>query len=142
MIRLMKLDDIKQVLEIEQNLFGSGSVENLENVLKNPLYYYWVIEESEVIIGYFAVMVADDDAEIIEIAIRDTFQFKGYGKKLLQYGEEEIKKLGHTGMLLEVRESNTVARKLYEKSGYKPIFVRKKYYSGTEDAIIMKKSFN
>ena len=41
-------------------------------------------------------------------------------------------------MMLEVRESNISAIKLYEKVGFEEINRRKKYY-GNEDAIIMER---
>ena len=43
-----------------------------------------------------------------------------------------------TKILLEVRELNTPAQKLYEKFGFKKISIRKKYYNN-EDAYIYEK---
>ena len=40
---------------------------------------------------------------------------------------------------LEVRVGNISARELYKKSGYEEIAVRKGYYDGKEDGIVMKK---
>lgn len=46
-----------------------------------------------------------------------------------------------TIFFLEVRQSNEAAKRLYEKLGYSPIGVRKRFYEKpVEDAIVMSKS--
>ena len=46
-----------------------------------------------------------------------------------------------TVFFLEVRQSNEAAKRLYEKLGYSPIGVRKRFYEKpVEDAIVMSKS--
>ena len=47
---------------------------------------------------------------------------------------------GVTAVWLEVRESNTAARRLYEKASFAPVGIREKYYSApVENAVMMKK---
>ena len=41
--------------------------------------------------------------------------------------------------MLEVRNSNIPAQKLYEKHGFKQITIRKNYYDNSEDALIYEK---
>ena len=42
-------------------------------------------------------------------------------------------------LFLEVRENNTAARKLYEKTGFVEVGMRKNYYSNpTENAVLYK----
>jgi len=44
-------------------------------------------------------------------------------------------------VFLEVRESNTVARRLYEKAGFQETGRRKSYYTNpTEDAILYRRT--
>ncbi len=51
---------------------------------------------------------------------------------------QEIKEQGCSFLFLEVRASNHIARRLYEKFGFKTIGVRKGYYiNPIEDAIVM-----
>jgi ribosomal-protein-alanine N-acetyltransferase len=40
-------------------------------------------------------------------------------------------------MTLEVRNTNTSAQKLYQRFGFVPAGVRKKYYENRDDAIVM-----
>ena len=43
-------------------------------------------------------------------------------------------------MILEVRDTNIAARRLYERVGFKKISIRRGYYDG-EDAIIMERIY-
>ena len=61
-------------------------------------------------------------------------------KNLIRDNENvEIKNIHFSGnkFLLEVNENNVKALKLYKKTGFEKIFVRKNYYGNNEDAIIM-----
>ncbi len=60
------------------------------------------------------------------------------GQKLMQRLVDEALLRGAERMTLEVRVSNLVAQRLYEKFGFRPVGVRKQYYSDNkEDAMIM-----
>ena len=51
---------------------------------------------------------------------------------------ERAQKLGAEWLTLEVRVSNLAAQRLYEKYGFRPAGIRRRYYSdNNEDAIIM-----
>ena len=57
--------------------------------------------------------------------------------------EEFLSERGVADVYLEVRVSNTPARTLYEKLGFRAVGVRKKYYRlPVEDAVVMKKQLN
>ena len=77
------------------------------------------------------------------MAVHPSQQGKGIGYKLL---DESISLLKNdpVQIFLEVRESNTAAIGLYEKSGFHQIDLRKNYYPNTggtkEHAVIMVKS--
>lgn len=141
MIRRMEDGDLVQVETLERETFNSGSKESLMSTNSSGNYIYLVKEENHRVVGYISLLVVGDDAEVIQIMVLKEFRGRGYGRELLVAGEEECKKLLKTGIILEVRRSNTVARKLYKSEGYNEISVRKNYYDGTEDAIIMKKEF-
>ena len=52
--------------------------------------------------------------------------------------KKQVKDLGCTKVLLDVRESNEAARRFYEKSGFSEDGVRPKFYSDPEeDAVLM-----
>ena len=44
---------------------------------------------------------------------------------------------GVENIWLEVRPSNVAGKRLYQKLGFKEVYQRPKYYSNSEDAIVM-----
>lgn len=71
------------------------------------------------IIGYRAFELKDRVAEPGFLAIRKEYQTKGFGRKLLEHSIKYAKKKNCKLMRIGVRESNVVARKLYEKLGFR-----------------------
>lgn len=62
---------------------------------------------------------------------------KGLGLRLLDTLLTNAKETNSAPMFLEVRESNTAARGLYQKAGFRETGRRKSYYTNpTEDAIL------
>jgi len=141
MIRKMTSCDIKEVLNLEKIYFNSGSKENLEKCLTSETYAYYVLIQGGKIIGYSAYLLSGDDSEIVQIVVDKEYRKMGYGKKLLESGINEMKKLNKNSIFLEVRVSNMAARNLYLGAGFKEINVRKNYY-GNEDAVIMSLNIN
>ena len=64
---------------------------------------------------------------MVKIAISPNYRGKKLGKKLLTYTLENLDK----DLMLEVRETNTVAINLYENLGFEKINIRKGYYGDT-----------
>ena len=82
--------------------------------------------------------MAADEAEIVNVAVRDDCRKQGIADKLLMeltaYGNEH----GASRFYLEVRVSNEAAIHLYEKHGFIRQGVRKDFYKDIhEDAYVM-----
>jgi ribosomal protein S18 acetylase RimI-like enzyme len=79
--------------------------------------------------------VADQEREILNVAVHPDFRRLGIASELLQ---TEIK--SHTGVhFLEVRESNAAARELYARLGFKVVGARPQYYENPiETGIVMR----
>ena len=60
---------------------------------------------------------------------------------LLDYLISYSKSINLKTITLEVNELNLPAIKLYKKFAFSKLGIRKKYYNGENDAIIMRKSF-
>ena len=82
-------------------------------------------------------MQADNNMELLKIAVLPDFQKRGIAKNLLSKLSNDMRDLSATKIILEVRKSNTSAQKFYEKLKIKNIATRKNYYSNGEDAILM-----
>jgi len=90
------------------------------------------------IAGYVSVWYQGDEAHITEIAVRESLRGNGIGELLLIGSLREAVEYGSEVMTLEVRVSNFIAQRLYEKYGFKNVGARKAYYSDNrEDAAIM-----
>lgn len=78
--------------------------------------------EDQTIVGYiwFCVRGADDNrrAFICDVIIEKQFRGKGYGKKIMQFAEQEAKKMGLKRIGLHVFSFNETAIRLYQSLGY------------------------
>jgi ribosomal-protein-alanine N-acetyltransferase len=78
--------------------------------------------------------VAEDESELLNLAVDPAFRRRGVGRRLVAALAS-----GHPGVLwLEVRESNLDARKLYKSLGFLEAGYRPAYYPDSgEGAIVM-----
>ena len=90
--------------------------------------------------GFVVYSTVLDEAAIYNLAVHTDYQGLGFGRRLLTGALERMRRKGATRCLLEVRQSNTVARRLYEGADFTLDGVRKNYYptkGGREDALLM-----
>lgn len=138
--RLMQLDDIPDVLEIEHEAFTLPWTEEAfrNELTMNHFAKYMIMELNGRAIGYAGMWTIMDEAHITNIAVREAYRGRKFGDKLLDELMQTASYLGMERMTLEVRVTNRIAQGLYEKKGFKPAGVRKGYYSdNNEDAVIM-----
>ncbi|MDP2024913.1 ribosomal protein S18-alanine N-acetyltransferase [Sulfuriferula sp.] len=105
-------------------------------------YSCWVYQHDEFILGYAVMMLAAQEAHLLNITVAPNWQGQGKGRAFMLHLLEVARNYAAEAMFLEVRPTNTVARRLYHKLGFDHIAVRKDYYpipNGREDAIIMRK---
>lgn len=103
---------------------------------KNGCYYKAVMDKK--IVGFIGIRISQDDAHVTNIAVHPDYQRLGIGTILLnhflQYAvDNDCKQLS-----LEVKSTNELAIKLYERYGFVQVGLKKNYYKETkEDAIDM-----
>ena len=141
LIRNVVESDLPRIGEIAKKAFDDYSADDYLKMSKDSNYNFVVAERDGCILGFLMYLKIDDELEIIKIATDEKFKRQGVATRLIDSMREFGLKFNHTGIILEVNEINLSARKLYEKVGFKQIHVRKKYYHGTEDAIIMELKF-
>lgn len=81
-----------------------------------------------------------DDGSIYNIVVATAARRRGYGLLLLDAAIDALLASGARRCLLEVRKSNTGARRLYASRGFHVDGTRRNYYPlppGREDAILM-----
>ncbi len=140
-IRPMRLEDIEQILRIEQASFSfPWRMEHFIHEIGAPYSFPFVSVADDSISGYICLKSIFETAEILDIAVAREFRNRGVARSLLLHAEERSRLLGAERVQLEVRVSNKAAVALYEKSGFIRTGIRKRYYEGVEDAILMEKA--
>ena len=103
-------------------------------------YECWVAHRGESLAGYAVVMIAADEAHLLNLSIARHWQRRGIGAELTRFIAALSRAEGARRMYLEVRPSNVAARALYRAEGFSEIGLRRDYYpaaGGREDAVIM-----
>lgn len=128
------LQEIRNVLQYDYNLYYVAcNMESENQILESDLSIV-----ANCIVGFAGAMLVGDEAELLNIAIRKAYRRQGIGTLLLKLLLREMTERGINRMLLEVRESNKCAQKLYLQHGFRQLAVRKQYYiNPAEDALIM-----
>ncbi len=94
-------------------------------MLANNNESHYVIMLDDGIIGFLTIAVSRDNDlkesffEIIGLYLAPEYMGVGYGKQAMNWIKKEIKSRGYDKISLWVLEENYLARKFYEKSGFK-----------------------
>ena len=92
------------------------------------------------LIGYAIVLTALEEAHLLNIAVSDDWQQRGVGGQFLQHVIDGVRRQGLEMLYLEVRPSNIIARRMYERFGFRQLGLRRGYYpslTGREDALFL-----
>ena len=112
-----------------------------ENILKSELENidskYFVAKKNNMTVGFAGILVLIDSVEITNIVVKKCERNEGIGSILLEKLISEGIILKKDNISLEVNEKNSIAIMLYEKYNFKQVGLRKKYYNGENNAIIM-----
>ena len=141
-IEKMNLSDLLQIKDILNSDFDSfWSYNILEEELKSENSYFIVAKnKADIIVGFAGLKVIVDEADIMNIVVKKSFRHNGIGSTLLEYLISFAKDKNLKTINLEVNEHNLSAIHLYDKFNFDHIGIRKKYYNGESDAIIMSKN--
>ena len=134
------LNSIAHILLTDFDDFWNYSV--FKSELLNPNSSYIVAKLENNIIGFAGIWKAVDDIHITNIVVKKDFRNLGLGSVLLHKLIELCKGKKYSSITLEVNTKNIPAIKLYEKFGFKNVGIRKKYYNGKDDAVIMTMEVN
>ena len=89
------------------------------------------------VIGYVGLRIRDIEAHISTIAVHPDRRGKSLGELLLLTTIEQALRLQATLVTLEVRTSNRVAQRMYNKYGFQFTGTHRGYYRDGEDAWLM-----
>jgi ribosomal-protein-alanine N-acetyltransferase len=144
----MRPSDIPSVMRIERQSFAMPWQEStFRALMRRPSAALLTATAAEAgsavreegVVGFSALWFAADEAELGDLAVDPDHRGRGIGRQLLERSVEVARRRGVRTLYLEVRESNTAARALYETHGFQLVGVRRGYYSEPrEDACVMR----
>ena len=139
----MREDDVPSVLRIEQAAYPfpwTGG--NFLDSIRSGYLCRVARDDRREIVGYFLMMMALDEAHLLNITVDPALHRRGYGLALLAHANDCARDKGMRSVMLEVRPSNHRALAIYERYGFTRIGVRRNYYPAPdntrENAIVMK----
>jgi ribosomal-protein-alanine N-acetyltransferase len=135
-------DDLPTLLKIESEItpFPWSARQFVDSIDSHEAY---VLLKGKRVIAYLFYQQILDQAELLNIGVRLSFQGEGLGSQLLGFCLERIR-ASAAQLHLEVRASNFTAIGLYLSSGFKQVGERRAYYrseTGREDALLMTYNF-
>jgi [ribosomal protein S18]-alanine N-acetyltransferase len=138
--RRMRMADLAEVAHLEKTLYAfPWSIGNFRDSLTAG-YDCWTVTHGESVIGYAVLMIALDEAHLLNFAVAAEWQNQGIGRGFLRHMVEVARLAACQIVYLEVRPSNVAARHLYRKAGFQQIAIRPEYYPalvGREDALFL-----
>ncbi|MBQ9806345.1 MAG: ribosomal protein S18-alanine N-acetyltransferase [Clostridia bacterium] len=135
--RLLR-EHLAAVAELERSIFAEPWSESaLELLLTDSAYGVVCLQDGKAV-AYGGMMIAVDEGQITNIAVRADCRRQGLGRAVLLALESEARARGLEQISLEARVSNTAAIALYESVGFQTEGRRRNFYRHpTEDALVM-----
>ena len=142
-IRTARLADVPAILAIEHQAASAAHwpVEEYERLIANGVVL--LAEQVGKPSGFVCAKAVAGEWEIENVVVAPEFLRQGIADRLIQALIEQVEKVATSRILLEVRESNRPARRLYEKNGFREAGRRRQYYNNPpEDAILYERAAN
>lgn len=142
-IMLMNAAHVPQIAELEKICFNDPwSERSIASELDNRLSLWLVALDGDRVVGYVGSQSVLGETDMMNIAIHPAYRRQGIAEELVEALVEALKEKGNHCLMLEVRQSNEPARKLYEKLGFSQVGLRPRYYRNPrEDACILRKEW-
>ena len=138
------IEHVDGIMEIDNLSFSvPWSRNSYETELKNKFAKYVVAidKKTNKILGFAGMWLIIDECHITNIAVHPDYRKIGIGNMLMDKIVTICIEHNMDGITLEVRESNTAAKNLYYKYGFRDSGIRKGYYAdNNENALLMWKT--
>ncbi len=140
-IRLANQSDIAVICQNESLAYEIPWSDKILRDCLSENYVCFLMVFQNKIIGHMIFQQVLDEIHLHNVCVLPELQNNGLGDRWLEYLEAYAKEHQIRNIILEVRVSNLIAKKLYAKRGYREIGLRKGYYqsqNGREDGLVMK----
>jgi ribosomal-protein-alanine N-acetyltransferase len=139
--RVTSATDLGGLLAVEQASFmNPWTHEMYVAELENPgVSYLFVAKNTDGrVVGFCGFWLVVDEVHINNLAVLPDYRRQGIASRILGRVFEVARRVGAHRATLEVRRSNEIARRLYERFGFTVGGVRRGYYRNPdEDALIL-----
>ncbi len=130
MIREYLDEDKERIVELGLYLKGEFDFDKLSTRERIVVY-----EEDGLVEAFIVFSKLYEVLDILYIVVAEDFRKRGLGTTLIDFvATSEIKRV-----MLEVRETNTIAIEFYKKNGFKIVREIENYYGGKDNAFAMEK---
>lgn len=129
------LEEIKDALQKDFDDFWNYEIFKEELVNNNSSYL--VLRYDNEIVCFGGLKIILDTCDIMNIVTKKTHRNMGFAKLILNELINIAKEEKLKSITLEVNENNKPAIHLYKTFNFEQVGLRKKYYKGTDNAILM-----
>jgi len=139
-IRPARAADLERILEVEQASFSTPwGVRSFQALLERDDVHFLVLEEEGRVVGHGILWWVREEGEVANLAVAPESRGRGGGARLLDALLDGARGAGVERVFLEMRVSNQAAARLYESRGFRPLGIRRNYYTQPrEDARVLK----
>ena len=121
----LDFNHLDSVLEIERESNPyPWTARNFSDCIEKG-YYSMVLEDNERLVGFAIMAISSEESHLLNIGVNKDFRGSGFGEKILKKMIIAAEVMGSKKIILEVRVSNKIAYRLYEKLGFHEIGERR-----------------
>jgi ribosomal-protein-alanine N-acetyltransferase len=140
----MNFNDLDEVLSIAASSpLNPWSKNMFIGEMRNPFSHSFTVRIQETsnppVLGFICFRNIEDESELLNICIHPEHRLSGIGKTLMQFYIGFCTKRKITTFYLDVDASNRIAVNLYQSFSYQLLGIRKNFYQGKFDALLMVK---
>lgn len=140
-IRPVFSGDLNNILSINKDAgLENWSKKSYLDYVFSTKAIFKLIEVGSRPVGFYLTTLVMDESELLKIAVIRNYRGSGFGQLLLNDCFEKLVIQDVREIHLEVRESNRLAIRFYERNGFETTGFRNNYYlDPIENAILMSK---
>jgi ribosomal-protein-alanine N-acetyltransferase len=133
---------VEEVLPIEQQLFAPEpwTAHHFWTELGQTATRHYLVALDEGVVGYAGYCDYPDEGFVQTLGVAPAAQGNGVGGLLLDALLAHAATLPPKPVSLEVRADNAAAQRLYDRRGFRRTGVRRAYYAGGVDALVLTRS--
>jgi [ribosomal protein S18]-alanine N-acetyltransferase len=139
-IRRATLADVDAIMGIESLSFSTPWPRSafVGEIKAHSWSHVFVAELGDTIVGFMIYWTVVGEIHLLNLAVHPSMRTKGIGTLMVERLIANAREQAQQEIILERRESNHTARRLYERFGFRNVTRRKGYYADNgEDAIVM-----